>query len=160
MPPIFSEIRIITESDLQLMLDISDMYEPNIIDGSDMPKVLGIETSVMFPDYKVKVKLNEFFGFHFAIFGNTGSGKSNTVAKIIQAIFNDATHSAVGAKFIVFDSNGEYKPAFEKLSNEDNKINVKFLSTAEGEDEKIEIPVWALSVEHGFSCVSRTRSYL
>jgi hypothetical protein len=51
MPPIFSEIRIITEADLQLMLDITDEYELNPITGANMPKVLSIGTSVMFPDY-------------------------------------------------------------------------------------------------------------
>lgn len=146
MPPIFSEIRIISESDLQLMLDIVDEDEKTE-DGKTKLKVLSIGSSVMFPDYKVKVKLNEFFGFHFAVFGNTGSGKSNTIAKIIQSIFIKKDYSAKGAKFIVFDSNGEYKSAFQDIPANNADIKVKFISTSDGDDPKIQIPVWALSVD-------------
>ena len=146
MPPIFSEIKIISESDLQLMLDITDSEK--IVEGSKTKlKVLPIGTSVMFPDYDVKVKLNEFFGFHFAVFGNTGSGKSNTIARMIQTIFLKTKLSARGAKFIVFDSNGEYQSAFENIGTVNPDIKVKFLSTAGDGDAKIEIPVWALSVD-------------
>ncbi len=146
MPPIFSEIKIISESDLQLMLDIQD--ESEVVDGNKTKlKVLPIGRSVMFPEYAVKVKLDEFFGFHFAVFGNTGSGKSNTVARIIQSIFTKRDYSASGAKFIVFDSNGEYKSAFENIPQVNPDIKVKFISTSDCEDLKIQIPVWALSVD-------------
>lgn len=146
MPPIFSEIKIISESDLQLMLDITDGEE--IVDGNKTKlKILPIGTSVMFPDYEVKVKLNEFFGFHFAVFGNTGSGKSNTIARMVQTIFSKRDLSARGAKFIVFDSNGEYQAAFDNINKANQKIKVKFLSTSGDDAEKIEIPVWALSVD-------------
>lgn len=145
MPPIFSEIKIISESDLKLMLDINDEIEE--VDGKTKLKVLSLGSSVMFPDYSVKIKLNEFFGFHFAVFGNTGSGKSNTIAHIIQTIFNKKDYSAKGAKFVVFDSNGEYKAAFKDIPKTNPGINVKFMSTSNDGDPKIEIPVWALSVD-------------
>ena len=129
MPPVFSEIKIISESDLRLMLDIN---ENDITDDSGKTKltVLPIGSSVMFPEYQVKVKLNEFFGFHFAVFGNTGSGKSNTIANIIQRIFSKKDYSARGAKFIVFDSNGEYEAAFKSVNKINSQINARFLSTS------------------------------
>lgn len=146
MPPVFSEIKIISESDLKLMLDIN---ENDIIDDSGKTKltVLPIGSSVMFPEYQVKVKLNEFFGFHFAVFGNTGSGKSNTIANIIQRIFSKENYSARGAKFIVFDSNGEYEAAFESVNATNHNIKAKFLSTSVYAESRLTIPVWALSVD-------------
>ena len=146
MPPIFSEIKIIGESDLKLMLDIGDT---NIIDdfGNTKLTVLPIGTSVIFPEYKVKVKINEFFGFHFAVFGNTGSGKSNTIATIIQKIFEKQNYSARGAKFIVFDSNGEYNSAFSSLNDKNSNIKVNFLSTEINAENRFIIPIWALSVD-------------
>lgn len=146
MPPIFSEIMIISEADLQLMLDIKDNAELRIGDNTKL-KVLPIGASVMFPEYQVKVKLNEFFGFHFAVFGNTGSGKSNTIAQLIQRIFTKKNYSARGAKFIVFDSNGEYEAAFRDIPVINQEISVKFLSTSIDAANKLEIPVWALSVD-------------
>ena len=146
MPPVFSEIKIISESDLKLMLDIN---ENDITDDSGKTKltVLPIGSSVMFPEYQVKVKLNEFFGFHFAVFGNTGSGKSNTIANIIQRIFSKKDYSARGAKFIVFDSNGEYESAFKSVNETNSQINAKFLSTSYDAENRLAIPVWALSVD-------------
>lgn len=146
MPPVFSEIKIISESDLKLMLDIN---ENDLTDDSGKTKltVLPIGSSVMFPEYEVKVKLNEFFGFHFAVFGNTGSGKSNTIAKIIQRIFSKENYSARGAKFIVFDSNGEYESAFKSVNETNSQIKAKFLSTSYDAENRLTIPVWSLSVD-------------
>lgn len=146
IPPVFSEIKIISESDLRLMLDIN---ENDITDDSGKTKltVLPIGSSVMFPEYQVKVKLNEFFGFHFAVFGNTGSGKSNTIANIIQRIFSKKDYSARGAKFIVFDSNGEYEAAFKSVNKINSQINARFLSTSYDAENRLTIPVWALSVD-------------
>lgn len=146
MPPIFSEINIITESDLELMLDVKD----SIIDeenGKSKLKSLTIGKSVIFPDYDVKVKLNDFFGFHFAIFGNTGSGKSNTVARIIQDIFTKKNYSAKGAKFVVFDSNGEYKSAFSNISGINDEIKFRNYDLSEENCDGFQIPVWTLSID-------------
>lgn len=146
MPPVFSEIKIISETDLKLMLDINDN---DLIDESGKSKltVLPVGASVMFPEYQVKVKLNEFFGFHFAVFGNTGSGKSNTIAQLIQRIFMKTDYSARGAKFIIFDSNGEYEAAFSSITDKNAEIKTKFLSTAYDAENRLTIPVWALSVD-------------
>lgn len=146
MPPVFSEIMIIGESDLRLMLDI-DASEVCLESGKTKLTVLPIGTSVIFPEYQVKVKLNEFFGFHFAVFGNTGAGKSNTIASLIQEVFTKTDYSAKGARFIVFDSNGEYEKAFSSISEKNPAINVKFLSTARDAEKRLQIPVWALSVD-------------
>lgn len=146
MPPVFSEIMIISEADLRLMLDINS---GEIVDENGKTKltVLPIGTSVIFPEYQVKVKLNEFFGFHFAVFGNTGAGKSNTIARLIQEVFTKTNYSAKGARFIVFDSNGEYENAFASIGEKNPAINVKFLSTARDAEKRLQIPVWALSVD-------------
>ena len=146
MPPIFSEIMIISESDLKLMLDINenDIEDEN---GKTKITVLPIGTSVIFPEYQVKVKLDEFFGFHFAVFGNTGAGKSNTIARMIQEVFSKTNYSAKGARFIVFDSNGEYESAFKNLGVTNQDIDVKLLSTSPDSDNRLQIPVWALSVD-------------
>jgi nucleoside-triphosphatase THEP1 len=146
MPPIFSEIKIINENDLKLMLDVQ-IDEEKVDDENTRLKALTIGTSVIFPDYEVKVKLNDFFGFHFAVFGNTGAGKSNTIAKIIQNVFKKQGYSAYGAKFVIFDSNGEYEEAFKTINQINSNIKAKFLSTSDLYENKIEIPVWALSVD-------------
>lgn len=80
-------------------------------------RALEIGKSVVFENYDVKVRLNEFFGGHVAVLGNTGSGKSCTVASILQSLFDKPTeHHARGATFVVFDVNGEYHEALSSLA--------------------------------------------
>ncbi|ESY29562.1 ATP-binding protein [Mesorhizobium sp. C386A] len=80
-------------------------------------RVLSIGQSVVFEDYAVKVRLDDFFGGHVAVLGNTGSGKSCTVASILQELFEKPDeHHARGATFVVFDVNGEYRQALEPLA--------------------------------------------
>lgn len=85
-------------------------------EGATRYRVLPIGKSVVFEDYEVKVRLNEFFGGHVAVLGNTGSGKSCTVAAVLQSLFaKPDEHHARGATFIVFDVNGEYHEALGPL---------------------------------------------
>ena len=64
----------------------------------------------------MKIRIDEFFGGHAAVLGNTGSGKSCTVASIMQELFDKPDeHHARGATFVVLDVNGEYHQAFENL---------------------------------------------
>lgn len=62
------------------------------------------------PSQKIKISVNKLFASHIGIFGNTGSGKSNTLARIYTELF---THYNSGnfktkSKFVVIDFNGEY----------------------------------------------------
>ena len=85
-------------------------------EGATRYRVLPIGKSVVFEGYDVKVRLDEFFGGHVAVLGNTGSGKSCTVAAVLQSLFEKADeHHARGATFIVFDVNGEYHAALKDL---------------------------------------------
>lgn len=86
MPLIFSEIYIISEQDLRTMLEVTE-EEIVVEEEKTRAILLPIGKSVIFPDYEVKVNIDKFFGFHFAVFGNTGAGKSNTIATIIQEIY-------------------------------------------------------------------------
>ena len=109
--------------------------------------LLPVGKSVFFADYDVKVNIDKFFGFHFAVFGNTGAGKSNTIARILQSIFEKTKYSAKGAKFVIIDSNGEYSTAFSKINEKNNDINYSLRIADDTEENKLEIPVWALSAD-------------
>ena len=149
MPLIFSEINIISEKDLQIMLETID-EEEIVINNNTRLKSLKIGTSVIFPDYAVKVNIDKFFGFHFAVLGNTGSGKSNTIALILQNIFSKKSYSAIGAKFIIIDSNGEYNQAFSNITNINPNIKVKnFIAsdTVTGDNASFQLPIWALTAD-------------
>lgn len=148
MPLIFSEVNIISEQDLRTMLEVAN-DEVEVSEGKTRATLLPIGKSVIFTDYDVKVNIDRFFGFHFAVFGNTGAGKSNTIASIIQEIYKKTDYAAKGSKFVFIDSNGEYEQAFSELHNKNSAISIKAFVATENDtaDNRLEIPVWALSAD-------------
>jgi len=63
------------------------------------------------PSQKIQLGINSLFASHIGIFGNTGSGKSNTLARIYTELFKQYSSSAEFKKksdFVVIDFNGEY----------------------------------------------------
>lgn len=132
-PTLYTDVLYIKKEELDTIFEYNDDFEP--IEGTDNStalKLLEIGTSTIFPDYKVKVNINDFFGAHSAILGNTGSGKSCTISSMIQTLFNKKNYSAVGASFIFFDVNGEYHKAFSQLKN--NDVEVKYFSINEAKN--------------------------
>ncbi|MFN3321555.1 MAG: ATP-binding protein [Allorhizobium sp.] len=114
-------------------------------EGATRYRVLPIGKSVVFEDYDVKVRLNEFFGGHVAVLGNTGSGKSCTVASVLQSLFDKPDeHHARGATFIVFDVNGEYHEALAPLAK-DGGIGVHRV-TLDGTTAGFRMPHWFLEM--------------
>lgn len=124
-PSLYADALYALDSELDRIFETKAEEEPGV--GPDgqvcVPKnatrfrVLTIGQSVVFEDYAVKVRLDDFFGGHVAILGNTGSGKSCTVASILQELFEKPNeHHARGATFVVFDVNGEYRQALEPLA--------------------------------------------
>ncbi len=113
---------------------------------------LPIGKSTIFPDYEVKLDIDKFFGSHSAILGNTGSGKSCTIASMLQTLYKFDENSATGSTFIFFDVNGEYKQAFEKLTEKNNNIEVKNFSidpeqTNNPDSIKFILPHWFLNID-------------
>lgn len=78
---------------------------------SDKSKAICIGSLLLDDEQKINFDINELFGSHIGIFGNTGSGKSYTLAKIYHQLFEKVQnyHSfSKNAKFLLFDFNGEY----------------------------------------------------
>lgn len=73
--------------------------------------------STLSSDHSIQIPVdgNKFFNRHIAIVGSTGSGKSNTVAKILQNAVSSKNSTYDGlnnSHIIIFDIHSEYKSAF------------------------------------------------
>ena len=87
--------------------EFQDVHQ--FVGKEDLP--LNIGTLTHEPNQNVEIGINELFASHIGIFGNTGSGKSYTLAKIYHALFlkfKDEEKFKKNAKFLLFDFNGEY----------------------------------------------------
>jgi DNA helicase HerA-like ATPase len=90
------------------------------------------------PSVRVVVDGDKFFGKHIGVVGSTGSGKSCTVARILQEGIQGSPEQAAGgilnnSHIIIFDLHGEYAPAFP---------NARVM----GVDE-LKLPYWLMNSE-------------
>lgn len=126
-----------------------------IIDPSEIPLVMGTDTdgfmelgkSPLYDGVPVYLNVNNFFSNHFAIFGNTGSGKSCGVSRLFQNMFHDQRLNPYKANLFILDSSGEYYNAFSNLSTINSQYNYRFISTneVEGIGEKLRLPIYLLN---------------
>ena len=107
-----------------------------------------IGTSYIYPKYKIGIDVNKFFSNHFAILGNTGSGKSYAVSSLIQKIFYESMSSPFKSNFFIFDAYGEYKNCFTEINKKFNNINYRLITTdLKSNNEHLAIPFYLLGVD-------------
>ena len=97
--------RIITKGELELVIGAQvDSKNTLLLGGSNVYK-----------DFRISVNVNDIFANHFAIIGNSGSGKSCGVTRMLQNLFLKAD-KPVNSHFVLFDAYGEYKNAFSFMN--------------------------------------------
>ncbi len=106
-PSLYNDVELVTYDDLHKILAQGD----EVTDGIHHTIEIGKSKSLI--NYGISLNINRLFNIHTAILGNSGSGKSNTIAHILQEVFRKEDNYAQGAKVIIFDSNGEYPKAFK-----------------------------------------------
>lgn len=96
---------------------------PRIINVNELELIIGKQTkdiptlghSTIYKNYDVKLPIDSMFGNHLAIIGNTGSGKSCGVTRILQNLFTESLVKPKKSHFVIFDAYGEYTHAFDGL---------------------------------------------
>lgn len=106
--------------------------------GIDEPKQFAFGTMARFDDVRVIVDGDRFFGKHIGVVGSTGSGKSCTVAKLIQEGVKRSSDQLArsvlnNSHVVIFDVHGEYKSAFPDA----RQVSV----------ENLALPYWLMNSE-------------
>lgn len=98
VPMIGNEVTLTTQDELGIIYNVKNP-ENSIVLGRSI-----------FENQVIKIDVNSFFASHIGIFGNTGSGKSNTVHKLFLTLFNSRFQKKIfeKSKFFIIDFNGEY----------------------------------------------------
>ena len=136
-PTLDSKVRIINDDELNILL------------GKDDDKSIYLGHSAIYPNKNVYIDINQFFSNHASIFGNTGSGKSCSVARIVQNIFLNKQFLAYNANLFIFDAYGEYKNAFKVLDKFNQNYQYKFITSnpVDPGDVQLNIPVFLLTID-------------
>ncbi|MCF1619999.1 ATP-binding protein [Tetragenococcus koreensis] len=109
-PQIFNDVVLLSEKQKKKIIGGSGEVTDT---GSDNKKIPKISIGKTWPD-RITYNLTwyKLFNSHIAIFGNTGSGKSNTLAKLYHELFKlgfiENQLDFGTSKFVLLDFNGEY----------------------------------------------------
>lgn len=132
-------VRVVYKNELELIIGSQETH---------LPKHLLFGKSNVYENFNVSVNTTSFFSNHFAIIGNTGSGKSCGVARLLQNLFAENKTNPANSHILIFDTYGEYHSALDKI-NLHPGIHVKNYTTSvkDGESELIKIPPYLLEVD-------------
>ncbi len=166
-PPLYADALYARDEDLDRIFNVE--HQPDLETKKDaggteqkgsVPHTIEIGTSAVFKGYPVKSRQDELFGGHVAVLGNTGSGKSCTVASIFQSVFmKPKAFAAIGSAFVIFDVNGEYRQALDSIpdwigscylkATEPNMPIPAVSQNRQGAETKgrFKLPHWFLSVD-------------
>jgi len=131
-PTLDDEVHVVTEDDLAIIYKASG------------PSMIEIGTLAASESLPATIDLDKIVTRHAAIVGSTGSGKSNTVVRLLKALTDG---SFTNARIVVIDPHGEYGAA---LPDRARIFSIK--------DSKypLIVPYWALSFDElGWFLVDR-----
>ena len=136
-PSLSSTVRIINKQELGELVG----------DNDSRTMILGL--SPLYNNYPIKININEMFSNHIAIFGNTGSGKTCGVARIIQNLFNMKDKVPFNGNIFIFNNTSEYDSAFREINKINSNFNYKLYTTDKSnpDGEEIKIPLWIMSAD-------------
>ncbi len=136
-PLLSSTIRVINSAELMELV------------GKQSSKAFLLGNSAIYKNYQVCIDINSLLSNHLGIFGNSGSGKSCGVARIVQNLFSNPYMLSYNANIFVFDAYGEYKSAFGSINQINPNYNYKFITTnpIDNDDFLLQIPINLLTLD-------------
>ena len=136
-PTFNSTIRMISKEEVGLIL------------GDDTASSFIIGESPLYDSHPISVDINDLFSSHMAIFGNSGSGKSCGVARLLQNIFENQKLLPFRSNFFIFDAYGEYHNALQNINQINPNLNFKFYTTNihQTDGEILSVPLWLLDID-------------
>lgn len=117
-----------------------------IVENPDGKIEIGV--SPLASNASIRVNPDKLFGRHLAVLGNTGSGKSCSVAGLIRWSLTEAEKNKVdkdkplNSRFIILDPNGEYFNAFDDLGERKVKRFAIKLDDSEDGFDQLKLPAW------------------
>ena len=147
---------LIKKPSLDAKVRIINQDELKILTGNEKMSInLGV--SPLYNNFPLNVSVDELFSNHTAIFGNTGSGKTYGICRIIQNVIPKSNIIPYKANIFIFDSYVEYINAFQDLNKNNPYYSFKVITTNMSKPyEKLNIPVCLLDLEDVLNLLEAT----
>ena len=135
-PSTTAKIRIINANELAELTGYND------------PAAMMLGLSPLYNNSPIKVNVDAMWSNHSAIFGNTGSGKTYGVARLVQNLFTMPNYIPFNSVIFIFNNTDEYDNAFNSISKYNFNYNYKMYSTSMDKSENVlKLPLWLMSVD-------------
>jgi hypothetical protein len=150
-PVLDAPVYLAEQADLDAIFGPVNGSKENRQDATDPGYCTPIGESVVVPGRPVRINPDAFFGKHAAILGSTGSGKSCTIASLIQSIHEQP--AVKRTTIVILDINGEYRTAFQKQKEDGTwqdagKGKVLYIPSDPAKaSERLVIPYWFMNAE-------------
>ncbi len=139
---------VIRKPTLNAKIRIINNDELSVITGRNDANSFHLGVSPLYNNYPVYGNINKLFSNHLAIFGNSGSGKSCGVSRILQNLFLNKNILPYKANFLIFDAYGEYHTAFKDIDKINPNYHFKYYTTNKHDvgGEKLRIPIYLFDI--------------
>jgi len=127
-PTIGDEVHLVSEKELN-----------NIYGQPDKPYFVKVGHISNADSIPALIDVNKLVTRHSAVVGTTGSGKSTTVASIINALSDNCKYPS--SRIIMLDLHGEYGHALK------DKANIYKINADISKEKELHIPFWALNFD-------------
>ena len=127
-----------------------------IINGNELAELTGYNDSTammlglspLYNNSPVKINIDDMWSNHTAIFGNTGSGKTYGVARLVQNLFTMPNYIPFNSVIFIFNNTDEYDNAFKSINSYNFNFNYKMFSTdTDSNNIILKLPLWLMSVD-------------
>lgn len=130
-PTVGDEVHLVSEDDLK-----------RIYGQPDKPYFVNVGHIAGAESIPALIDVNKLVTRHSAVVGTTGSGKSTTVASLLNALSDVEKYPS--ARILVFDIHGEYGQA---LKDKANVFKINADKSVESNEKELYLPFWALSFD-------------
>lgn len=150
-PVLDNPVHLAGRADLDAVFGPIEQGESTAPDPEKPGYCIPIGESAVVQGRPIRIDPDAFFGKHAVVLGSTGSGKSCTIASLLQSI-----RTQPGVKrttCVILDTNGEYRTAFQKQKDDGTWEDVgsgKALyipSDPAKTSERLVIPYWLMNAE-------------
>jgi len=153
-PVLDNPVHLAGRADLDAIFGPIEQDEGQAPDPEEPGFCIPIGESAVVPGRPIRIDPDAFFGKHAAILGSTGSGKSCTIASLLQSIREQPGIQRTTC--VILDTNGEYRRAFQKPHEQGDKGGWKDVGPGRAlyipsdptkASERLVIPYWFMNAE-------------
>ena len=162
-PLLDSSVQLAQKADYDAIFGPIEVNTKELSDLNEPLYCIPIGESAIMQGRPVRIDPDAFFGKHAAILGSTGSGKSCTIASILQSIHSQKEVNRTTC--VILDTNGEYRSAFQEQDAQDQWENsgqarCLYVPSDPGEsNEHLAIPYWFMDANE-FARIFRAKQGL